>query len=94
MTLWNDARLLINGELIEADGGRQFENINPATEEVIGLAPDASFEDADRAVTAARRCFDNSGWSHDHALRSRCLRQLSEERRVGKAWRPRGAPQP
>ena len=78
MTLWNDARLLINGELIEADGGRQFENINPATEEVIGLAPDASFEDADRAVTAARRCFDNSGWSHDHALRSRCLRQLSE----------------
>ena len=42
MTLWNDARLLINGELIEADGGRQFENINPATEEVIGLAPDAT----------------------------------------------------
>jgi aldehyde dehydrogenase (NAD+) len=42
MTLWNDARLLIDGELVEATGGRRFENLNPATEEVIGSVPDAS----------------------------------------------------
>jgi aldehyde dehydrogenase (NAD+) len=78
MTLWNDARLLIDGELVEATGGNTFENINPATEEVIGLVPNASAEDTDRAIAAARRAFDESGWSRDHALRSRCLRQLSE----------------
>ena len=78
MTLWNDARLLIDGELVEASGGRRFENINPATEEVIGFAPDATAEDAGRAIEAARRTFDESDWSRDHALRARCLRQLCE----------------
>jgi len=78
MTLWNDARLLIDGELVEATGGHSFENINPATEEVIGLVPNASAEDTDRAIAAARRAFDESQWSRDHALRSRCLRQLSQ----------------
>jgi len=78
MALWNAARLLIDGELVEATGGRRFENVNPATEEVIGWVPDASAEDADRAIAAARRSFDETGWSRDHALRSRCLRQLKQ----------------
>ncbi len=78
MTLWNDARLLIDGELVEATGRRRFENVNPATEEVIGWAPDASVHDADRAISAARRVFDETDWSRDHALRSRCLRQLKQ----------------
>ena len=78
MTLWNDARLLIDGELVEATGGDTFENINPASEEVIGLGPNAAAADTDRAIAAARRAFDETGWSRDHALRSRCLRQLSE----------------
>jgi aldehyde dehydrogenase (NAD+) len=78
MTLWNDARLLIDGDLVEATGGRRFENLNPATEEVIGSVPDASAEDVDRAIAAARRSFDESSWSRDHELRSRCLRQLKE----------------
>ena len=78
MTLWNDARLLIDGELVEATGGRRYDNVNPATEEVIGTAPDASVEDADRAIAAARRVFDETDWSRDHALRARCLRQLQE----------------
>ena len=78
MTLWNDARLLIDGELVEATGGRTFDNINPATEEVIGPVPDASIEDAERAIAAARRAFDETDWARDHALRSRCLRQLRD----------------
>jgi len=78
MALWDDARLLIDGRLVEAAGGRRFDNLNPATEEVIGQVPDASLEDADRAIAAARRAFDETDWSRDHALRSRCLRQLRQ----------------
>jgi acyl-CoA reductase-like NAD-dependent aldehyde dehydrogenase len=78
MTLWNDARLLIDGELVEATGGRRFENLNPATEEVLGEVPDASTQDAERAIAAARRTFDTTDWSRDHAFRSRCLRQLRD----------------
>ncbi|MEZ7981065.1 MAG: aldehyde dehydrogenase family protein [Myxococcota bacterium] len=78
MSLYDNARLLIDGELVAAQGGRTFENINPATEEVLGLVPDASVEDTERAIAAARRAFDESPWATDHALRSRCLRQLRD----------------
>ena len=78
MSLYENARLLIDGKLVEASGGRTFQNINPATEEVIGLVPDASAEDADRAFAAARRSFDLSDWSRNHELRARCLRQLKD----------------
>ncbi|HKK51979.1 MAG TPA: aldehyde dehydrogenase family protein, partial [Myxococcota bacterium] len=78
MALWEEARLLIDGELVEATGRGRFENLNPATEEVIGEVPDASTEDVERAISAARRCFDESDWSRDHAFRSHCLRQLRD----------------
>ena len=50
--------------------------IDPSTGEVIGHAPDAADEDVDLAVAAARRAFDETGWSRDHAFRAHCLRQL------------------
>jgi aldehyde dehydrogenase (NAD+) len=75
---FREERLLIDGELVEATGGKTYDNINPATEEVIGVAANASVEDIDRAVAAARRAFDETDWSRDHALRARCLRQLQE----------------
>ncbi len=78
MALWNDARLLIDGELVEATGRGRFDNVNPATEEIIGTVPNATGEDARRAITAARRAFDATDWSRDHALRARCLRQLRD----------------
>jgi aldehyde dehydrogenase (NAD+) len=68
--------LLIDGSLVEAD--RWFETINPATEEVLGEAADASAADMDRAIGAARRAFDQTLWTTDLALRVRCLRQLRE----------------
>ncbi len=73
-----ETRLLIDGKPCEAHGGRTYPNLNPATEEVIGVAADAGAEDALRAIAAARRAFDESDWSTDLALRSRCLRQLHE----------------
>lgn len=78
MSLYENARLLIDGELTEASGGRTFQNENPATEEMIGAVPDANADDTERAIAAARRAFDESEWSRDHSLRARCLRQLRD----------------
>ena len=72
----DDPLLLIDGELVPASGSATYDNINPATGRVIGVAPDASHGDIDRAAAAARRAFDESGWADDVALRVRCLRQL------------------
>ncbi|SNT36367.1 aldehyde dehydrogenase family protein [Rhodococcoides kyotonense] len=70
--------MLIDGELVQASEGRVFENINPATEDVIGTAPDASAADIERAILAARRAFDTTSWSTDHAFRRQCLIQLQQ----------------
>ena len=51
-------RLLINGEWIDGSG-KAFDTINPATGEVLTQIADASPADVDRAVTAARRAFDD-----------------------------------
>jgi aldehyde dehydrogenase (NAD+) len=69
-------RMLIDGELVEAEGGREYPNINPATEEPIGQAPDGTEADMDRAIGAARRAFDTTPWATDRAFRQRCLQQL------------------
>lgn len=75
---FREERLLIDGDLVQATGGRTYENINPATEEVIGVAADAGPEDIERAIAAARHAFDETDWSRDHSFRSRCLRQLHD----------------
>ncbi|MBE3593789.1 MAG: aldehyde dehydrogenase [Candidatus Carbobacillus altaicus] len=49
------ARLFINGEFVESSSGKRFKNINPATEEELGWVEEASKEDVDRAVKAARK---------------------------------------
>jgi aldehyde dehydrogenase (NAD+) len=71
-------RLLIDGELVEADGGARYDNINPADGSVIGQAADAQVADIERAITAARRAFDLTEWSRDHSFRRRCLEQLQQ----------------
>lgn len=75
---FREERLLIDGELVPATGGATYDNVNPATEEVIGVAADAAPEDVDRAIAAARRAFDETDWARDHALRARCIRQLRD----------------
>jgi aldehyde dehydrogenase (NAD+) len=71
-------RMLIDGELVEATAGGAFDNINPATEEVLGQTADATAADMDRAIAAARRAFDETTWATDRARRQRCLRQLQD----------------
>jgi len=47
--------LFIDGEFVEPQDGRSFKTISPATEEVLAEVGDASAEDVDLAVQAARR---------------------------------------
>ena len=75
-------RLLIDGDLVDAAEGGRFDNVNPATEEVLGQTADATSVDMDRAITAARRAFDETDWSTDRAFRQRCLRQHGPEIRL------------
>jgi aldehyde dehydrogenase (NAD+) len=78
MTIWHEDRLLIDGALVAAEGGRTYDTINPATEEVLGTSADATVGDARRAIDAAKRAFDTTEWSRDQAFRVQCLRQLHQ----------------
>ncbi len=71
------SQLLIDGKLESGSGGT-FPTVNPATEEVLGVAADATAEDMGRAIGAARRAFDDTDWSTDTELRVRCIRQLQQ----------------
>jgi aldehyde dehydrogenase (NAD+) len=74
--VWREERLLVDGTLRDAAGGATYDNVNPATEQAIGVAADGSHEDMDAAIAAARRAFDETSWSGDVEHRVRCLRQL------------------
>jgi acyl-CoA reductase-like NAD-dependent aldehyde dehydrogenase len=53
--------LVIDGERVPALEGRTFETVNPATGDVFRTVAQAGAEDADRAVRAAARAFDDWG---------------------------------
>jgi len=71
-----EPRLLVDGKLTEATSGGAFDNIDPATEAVLGQTADAAAADMEAAIGAARRAFDDTSWSTDHEFRTRCLAQL------------------
>ena len=68
-------QMLIDGKPAAAADGQEFEVVNPANGEVIATAPLGGAEDVDRAVTAARRAFEEpGGWSSwSAAKRGRAL---------------------
>jgi aldehyde dehydrogenase (NAD+) len=55
-------QLYIDGAWQDSDGSEDIKVLNPATEEVIGLVPQATGTDMVRAVEAARRAFDQGPW--------------------------------
>lgn len=76
--MWRQERMLIDGRLVEASHGETYDNVNPATESVIGVVAYGTHADMDTAIGAARRAFDRSCWSTDHEFRVRCIRQLHD----------------
>jgi len=71
-----ETRNCIDGRLVEASNRATFENLNPATEEVLGVCADGTKEDMESAIAAARRAFDETDWAADPAFRRRCIEQL------------------
>ena len=71
------SELLIDGKLVPGSAG-SFDVIDPASEEVIGQAADATEADMNAAIAAARTAFDTTTWSRDPAFRATCLRQLRD----------------
>ncbi|NEB02766.1 aldehyde dehydrogenase family protein [Streptomyces sp. SID13726] len=74
MPLPHTRRLLVDGQLLDPE--RTFTTIDPASGDVLGAAPDATPEQAEAAVTAARRAFDTTSWPTDREFRIHCLDQL------------------
>ncbi|MFI6292604.1 aldehyde dehydrogenase family protein [Nonomuraea sp. NPDC050790] len=54
--------LFIDGDFVEPAGGGSFKTVSPSTEEVLAEVAEASAEDVDRAVKAARRAYTET-WS-------------------------------
>jgi aldehyde dehydrogenase (NAD+) len=73
-----ETRLFIGGALVDAEHQRTYEVIDPSTEEVAGIAADASVADTNRAIAAARRAFDETSWPTDRELRLKALTQFRD----------------
>lgn len=71
-----DALLCIDGEMRPAEGGKTFDNISPWTGQPVGVAADASRADVEAAIVAARRAFDETDWSTNHARRLELVNKL------------------
>ena len=72
-------RLYIGGEWVQPAGNSVFEVVNPATEEVIGSAPEGVEADMDRAVAAARSALEGGPWaSMPAAERAEIMARLHE----------------
>ncbi|MGH2674488.1 MAG: aldehyde dehydrogenase family protein, partial [Actinomycetota bacterium] len=54
--------LFIGGEFAPAASGETFETRDPSTGEVVATVAKAGAEDVDRALSAARRAFDEGPW--------------------------------
>jgi aldehyde dehydrogenase (NAD+) len=78
MTTLPAARLFIDGELREAEGGKTFDVISPWTGATVGKAADASAADVEAAIAAARRAFDDTDWSEDVARRVALVTKLRD----------------
>jgi betaine-aldehyde dehydrogenase len=74
----NTESLFINGAFVPSSGTELRAIIDPATRDVVAHVPDATPEDVERAVAAARRAFDDSDWPRTPAVeRGRMLLKLA-----------------
>ncbi|MBI5958679.1 MAG: aldehyde dehydrogenase [Chloroflexi bacterium] len=69
----------IDGQFVDALSGKTFEDVSPRDGCVIAHVAECDQDDIDRAVTAARRAFEDGRWSsQDPAARKRVLLKLAE----------------
>jgi acyl-CoA reductase-like NAD-dependent aldehyde dehydrogenase len=69
---------VIDNEIVPSADGRTMPVIDPATGEGVAVAAAGSAVDVDRAVTSARRAFDDGRWRYLPPLeKERCLHRMS-----------------
>ena len=68
----------INGQFVASNNQKTFENINPATEEVIGWVAEGGKEEVDYAVAAAKRALLGSWKNKTLGERSKILRKIGD----------------
>src|ERR1700719_3185767 len=75
--------MLINGEWVASKSAKTFPVYDPSTEEIIAQVPDANSDDVNRAVSAAKKAFEEGPWSSATAQeRGRVLFRLAEKIRA------------
>jgi aminomuconate-semialdehyde/2-hydroxymuconate-6-semialdehyde dehydrogenase len=68
----------IGGKFVPSADGRTFENVNPATEEVLGAVSQGGVPEVDRAVEAAQKAF-HGGWRGSKpSERAAMLRKIAD----------------
>lgn len=68
----------INGQFVQSQNKKTFENINPATEEVLGTVAEGGKEEVDFAVRAARRALDGPWKKITLTERSKIIRRIGD----------------
>ncbi|KAK1555320.1 hypothetical protein Q3G72_024816 [Acer saccharum] len=58
----NHTQLLINGQFVDAASGKTFPTLDPRSGDVIAHVAEGDAEDINRAVSAARKAFDEGPW--------------------------------
>jgi aminomuconate-semialdehyde/2-hydroxymuconate-6-semialdehyde dehydrogenase len=72
-------RNIIGGDEVPASSGEVFESLDPHDGSIVSVAPRGTVDDAHRAVSAARRAFDEGPWPRMPAEeRGRLLHRLAD----------------
>ncbi|KAL0705073.1 hypothetical protein Bca4012_071498 [Brassica carinata] len=72
-------QLLIGGKFVDAASGKTFPTLDPRTGEVIAQVAEGDVEDVNRAVSAARKAFDEGPWPRMTAYeRSKILLRFAD----------------
>ncbi|MFF7063862.1 aldehyde dehydrogenase family protein [Pseudomonas sp. NPDC008258] len=72
-------QMCIDGQWRDAQSGKTFDSLNPATAQAWAQLPDADEADVELAVQAAQRAFDNKEWrSITATARGKLLRRLGD----------------
>src|SRR5258707_13435509 len=73
-------QMFMTGECVDSKSAKTFPVYDPSTEEVIAQVPDASADDVNRAVAAAKAAFEDGPWASTTAQeRGRVLFRLADK---------------
>lgn len=73
-----DCQHFINGEYVPSINGKSFQNINPATKEVLGTVAEGGKEEIDLAVAAARKALKGPWKTMSSDARIKVIRKIGD----------------